>query len=486
MKWAPTFIVRALLKLMICSNNMIGKVKQTIEKHDLLQEGDTVVVALSGGADSCALLYVMADLAKKYRLKNIVAHFNHGLRGEESEADESFCRNLTQEYGFAFVTEKMPQSSIPKGLSPEDYFRRERYRFLNQVAIEYQANKIALGHHLNDQAETVLLNILRGSGLDGLKGFLPARGHRYIRPLMEITRREIDEVMSQKGLASRHDSSNESSAYLRNSIRLELIPYLKEKYNPRIEQSLSRMAEIVRMDDDYLNSFVRDIKASVHIRKDTDCVSFSSQYFATLPSAIGMRLIKSLLEDLTPDRIGFSHSHIQAAADLILKQKTGKRIFLPFGLQVRQQYDRILIGRTSIQNTPHYEYSLLIPGALDLKERCMILSVRRTTVHEVDFNNPGRIYMDADRLKEPLVIRNRRSGDWFEPLGTKGKQKIKKLLIDRKVPGCMRDTLALLVDRESVIWIENMHLSERVKISPQTKHVLVMEIKKKLSTERSM
>ena len=214
--------------------------------------------------------------------------------------------------------------------------------------------------------------------------------------------------------------------------------------------------------------------------------SFSSEYFATLPSAIGMRLIKSLLEGLIPDGIGFSHSHIQSAFDLILKKKTGKRIFLPFGLQVQQQYDRILIGRFPIQNTPHFEYSLLIPGTLDLEERSIILSIRYTSVHKVHFNNPGRIYMDADRLKEPLVIRNRRSGDWFEPLGTKGKQKIKKLFIDRKVPGWQRDALALLVDRESVIWIENMHLSERVKISPQTKQVLVMEIQKKPSAERSI
>ncbi len=466
------------MKSMICFNKMIGKIKQTIKRHDMLQGGDAVVVALSGGADSCVLLSVVIELAQMYKLRIIVAHFNHGLRGEASEADEAFCRDLTQNYGLTFVTEKMRQPTVPKGLSPEDYFRRERYRFLDQVAVDYNANKIALGHHLNDQAETVLLNILRGSGLDGLKGFLPVRDNKYIRPLMDVPRREIDDFLMEKGLAYREDGSNQSGAHLRNRIRLELLPYLKEKFNPRIDQNLSRMAEIVRRDDEYLDGLVREILASPHIQKDEYGISFSRQYFTTLPLAIRMRLIKSLLETLASEGIGFLHSHIQAAYDLILKKPSGKRMFLPFGLQVQKQYDRILIGHAEIRKTSDYEYFLSMPGMLDLKERHIILSVRRASVDEVDFTCSGRIYMDADRLKEPLVIRNRRNGDWFEPLGTKGKQKIKKLLIDRKVPGWQRETLALLVDQDSVIWIENMHLSERVKISPQTKHVMVMEIKK--------
>lgn len=455
---------------------MIRKVKKTIEQYQMLQNNDTVVVALSGGADSCALLSILAGLVPLYTLKIIVAHFNHDLRGEESDADEAFCGNLSENYGLMFVTGKMRHSSVPKGMSPEDYFRRERYRFLDQVAFDYNAGKVALGHHLNDQAETVLMNILRGSGLDGLKGILPMRDQKYIRPLMNVSRQEINKYLMEKGLEYREDGSNQCRAFLRNSIRLELLPYLKEKFNPRIEQSLSHMAEIVRRDDECLNDFVQEIMASPHIRKEEGGVSFSSAYFITLPSAIGMRVIKSLLEALTLNGNGFSYAHLQSIADLILKKPTGKRIFLPFGLEANKQYDRILIGHNTIRKTPDYEYLLSIPGRLVLQERHIILSVKQTSVDEVDFTRSNKIYLDADRLKEPLFVRNRRCGDWFEPLGTKGKQKIKKLLIDRKIPGRERETLALLVDQVSVIWIENMHLSERVKISQETKHVVALEI----------
>lgn len=455
---------------------MVGKVIRTIQKHNMLKAGDGVVVALSGGADSCALLSVLADLAPSYALKLTIAHFNHGVRGEDADADEAFCRDMAQKYGFVFVAEKMRRASVPKGMSPEDYFRRERYCFLDRVAQDYRADKIALGHHQNDQAETVLLNMLRGSGLDGLKGFLPVRDGKYIRPLMEISKQEIQCFLKAKDLKYREDLSNQCGEFVRNGIRLELIPFLKEKFNPQIEQCLSRMAEIVREDDECLNRIVGPILASPDIRREESGVSFSADFFARLQPGIRMRLLKSILEDLAPRGHGFSYAHIQAAAGLIMTKSTGKSVCLPFHLHIEKQYDLIFIGKTAVHSPPDYKYQLSIPGTLDLSERKIRLSLRRSSVDEVDLAFPNRIYMDADRLKEPLWVRNRRPGDWFEPLGTHGRQKIKKLFIDRKIPVNQRESLALLADQVSVIWIENMHLNERVKISPETKHVVVMEI----------
>ncbi|MFZ2398096.1 MAG: tRNA lysidine(34) synthetase TilS, partial [Smithella sp.] len=164
---------------------MIEKVRSTIDKYNLLEKGERVVVALSGGPDSTVLLEVLALVAQEVDLSLIIAHFNHGLRGAESDEDEIFSRNLSGKRGFVFVSGKMDQKKKGKGFSPEDFYRRERYKFLNKVAEEYQAQKIALGHNMQDQAETVLLNLLRGSGLEGLKGFLPIREGRYIRPLIE-------------------------------------------------------------------------------------------------------------------------------------------------------------------------------------------------------------------------------------------------------------------------------------------------------------
>ena len=456
---------------------MIKKIEQTINKYHMLKQGDHVVVALSGGADSCALLLCLICLSETYGLKLVVAHFNHGLRHEESEGDEQFCRTLAQRCGLLFVTEKMRHPSIPKGVSPEDYFRQERYRFLDKVAADHGANKIALGHHLHDQAETVLLNILRGSGLDGLKGFLPMRENKYIRPLMDVSRQDIHDFLKDAGAEYREDSSNNSMAYLRNQIRIELIPYLKENYNPRIEQSLIRMADIIRRDDEFICGYVSDILTSPHIQKKQNEVSFSAEYFKTLHASLGYRLLKALLEGLVPDSKGFSSSHVQSLADLVINSASGKEISLPYRLKAEKEYDRIVIKSSWMEKTRDYEYFIMIPGTIDLKERRIILSARQGTADEIDFNCIDRIYFDEDKIKKPLTIRNRRNGDWFEPLGTRGSQKIKKLLIDRKIPRPERNRLAMLADQESVIWIENMHLSERVKVLPETKNVLILEIR---------
>ena len=365
---------------------------------------------------------------------------------------------------------------IPRGVSPEDYFRRERYRFLDKVALDHGANKIALGHHLQDQAETVLLNILRGSGLDGLKGFLPMRENKYIRPLMEVSRQEINDFLKEAGVEYRQDSSNSNKVYLRNHIRNELIPYLKEKYNPRIEQNLARMADIIRRDDEFIGEYVSAILTSPHIHKKKNEVSFSTEYFKMLHISLGYRILKAVLEGLAPYNKGFSSCHIQALVDLVNKSSSGKSISLPYRLRAQKEYDQLIIRSDRIEKTQDYEYSMTIPGTVDLRERQVILSTRRATVDEVDFKCLYKTYFDRDKIKEPLIIRNRRSGDWFKPLGMRGSQKINKLFIDRKIPRPKRNGIALIADQESVIWIENMHLSDRVKVSPETKNVLILEI----------
>lgn len=455
---------------------MIEQIRQTVEKYHLLEQDETVVIALSGGADSCALLLALQELAPEWHLKLVVAHFNHGLRGAHSLEDEAFCARLAEKFALDFVTEKMKQRAVPQGLSAEDYYRQQRYAFLDRVAGDVKAAKIALGHHLHDQAETVLINVLRGSGLDGLKGFLPMRDQRYIRPLLEVSRKQIEAFLAAAGIGHREDLSNQNTAHLRNRIRHELLPFLREKYNPAIEKTLSRMADILRRDDDLLNEQVRQAMGSPDVCRNPEEVSFSVGFFRTLPDALGYRFIKALLESLVRDEKGFSFAHIQSVRDLALNRQTGKKVSLPRGLCARKEYDTLLIGFLRADKKPDYEYPIIIPGTVDLKERGIILSSRLLCGKEVDFSDPARIYMDRDRIQEPLVIRNRRKGDWFQPLGTCGKQKIKKLFIDRKIPPARRETTALIADRESVLWVENLHLCDRVKVSAKTKQVVVLEM----------
>jgi len=457
---------------------MIQKVKKTIDRYQMFDEGDTVVIALSGGADSCALLSIMASLQREYHIKLIVAHFNHGLRGTESDVEEDFCHRLAQKYDVIFESEKLLSAIIPKGESPEAYYRNERYRFLKITASKHQAKKVALGHHLNDQAETILLNILRGSGLNGLHGILPVRDKRFVRPLIDVSRTEILAYLREKRLDYCHDSSNQNVEFLRNRIRLELIPFLKERFNPQIERGLARMAQMVRRDHEYLNMSVHQLLESDKIQLKEEYTSFSADFFVQLPEALRFRLIKTLLEELIRNGKGIYSSHIHSIVDLVQDKGTGKQISLPFGLTAIKQYDNILIKKIKKADTKDYQYSLSIPGTIDLKERGIIITARKGRINEIDYSSKNEIYLDMDALNGPLILRNRRPGDWFEPLGTNGRKKIKKLFIDQKIPRPERSNMVLLTDDTSVLWVESMHLCNRVKITHKTNQVLILRIDK--------
>jgi tRNA(Ile)-lysidine synthase len=457
---------------------MIKKVIKTIEKYKLLDKEDRVVAALSGGPDSTALLVALVQIAKQLDFSIIVAHYNHGLRGTSSDEDEKYSQELAIKLGLIFVSGKMDQKLRQKGKSPEDFYRQQRYQFLDKVAEDYNAQKIALGHNIQDQAETVLLNLLRGSGLGGLKGILPMREGKFIRPLIEVSRPEIIAFLSEAGISYCHDSSNQSNIYLRNKIRTELIPYLKEKYNPRIEENLAQMAEILRQDDDYIRNSVQEAMKSTYIQNQSNrIISLNIEYIKGLAPAIRSRLFKKILESLNPEKNGFSFSNIKALERLAQVTESGKRISLPLGIEAKREYDSLILERDKIcLKQVDYEYPVNIPGIIHVKETNRTISIEKTFRDKIDQHNKNKVYLDLDKIQQPVILRNRRDGDRFQPLGMKGRQKIKSLFINQKIPRNKRNEVMLLVDRNSVIWIENIHLSERVKISPQTINILALEI----------
>jgi len=456
---------------------MIKKVIKTIEKYKLLDKEDRVVAALSGGPDSTALLVALAQISKLLDFSIIVAHYNHGLRGTSSDEDEKYSQELAKKLGLIFVSGKMDQKLRQKGKSPEDFYRQQRYQFLDKVAEDYNAQKIALGHNIQDQAETVLLNLLRGSGLGGLKGILPMREGKFIRPLIEVSRPEIIAFLSEAGISYCHDSSNQSRVHLRNKIRFELIPYLKEKYNPRIEENLAQMAEILRQDDDYIRNSVQEALKSTYIQNQSNRISLNIEYIKGLAPTIRSRLFKKILESLNPEKNGFSFSNIKALERLAQVTESGKRISLPLGIEAKREYDSLILERDKIcLKQVDYEYPVNIPGIIHVKETNRTISIEKTFRDKIDQHNKNKVYLDLDKIQQPVILRNRRDGDRFQPLGMKGRQKIKSLFINQKIPRNKRNEVMLLVDRNSVIWIENIHLSERVKISPQTINILALEI----------
>jgi tRNA(Ile)-lysidine synthase len=456
---------------------MIEKVKKTIAKYGLLKEKESVVVGFSGGPDSTALVVALAQIAPEMGLELIVAHFNHALRGIEADQDERSARRLAKKLGLLFVSRKMDKKVVPKGLSPEEFYREQRYRFLDEVAAANHAHKIALGHNLQDQGETVLLHLLRGSGLEGLKGIMPLRGGKYIRPLIDISREEIIAFLEETGIAYRQDSSNESTLHLRNKIRLELLPFLRKEFNPRIDENLAQTAEILREENKFIRQSVEKALKTTCIKKQKNKITLNIEYLNMLPKAIRRRLLKELLEKFSLRKNGIAFLHIDCVDKLLQNKESGKKICLPFGVEARREYDNLILQRSKdCAARLEYAYAIKILGSVFLEERNLTVRLQVIKKNQIADNVQNKDYFDLDKIKLPLILRNRREGDWFQPLGMTGRQKIKSLFINHKIPQQRRNEIMLLVDQQAVLWIENMHLNDQVKITPETKNVLELEI----------
>ncbi|MFA4916134.1 MAG: tRNA lysidine(34) synthetase TilS [Syntrophales bacterium] len=466
---------------------MIRKVRETIKKYHLLEKGDVVIVAVSGGPDSVALLKALGIFSHEYILTLIAAHLNHGLRDEESDRDEEFVREFSGAMDIKFECKYADIYSLrqEQGLSMEEIAREERYKFLTDVARKYNAQKIALGHHLNDQAETVLMNFIRGSGMEGLKGILPMREGMYIRPLIAATRGDILDFLEKKSLRFMTDSSNVHDIYFRNRIRHHLIPELKKHYNPKIEENLAHMAEIIRLEDDYIKTVLKSVLSECVFDEGKEGIRINIPEFFTLHEAIQNRAIKTLLQRFSLLKGGIGYLHVKSVIDLIRGVRSCGRLHLPFNVEVRREYNLLIIsrrnrpeGRAGEGDISQFSYDVTIPGKVKILEldMTMVFDIMDKPSHNIVFNGENIAYMDFEAIKFPLVVRNLRPADNIQPLGMKGTKKLKDYFIDNKVLPRMRKKIPLLVNGQSVLWIGGMRLSERVKITDKTRRVVKVEI----------
>jgi tRNA(Ile)-lysidine synthase len=297
---------------------VLKRVKKTIADNALLERGDHILTAVSGGPDSVALLWTLALLSFEYELRLTTAHLNHGLRGAEAQAEEAFVHSLCAGMGINCISKTVDIRALRKGSgkSLEEVGREHRYRFLDETAQTCGAKKIATGHHRDDQAETVLINFLRGSGLEGLKGIVPVREGRIIRPLLHIGKEEILEFLDREGLPYIMDSSNLSPHFLRNRIRHQLIPELAARYNPAIVRGLSQTAEIIRREDDYLQAVVRRILNGWGVVPGEADSLLPLANFIDLHEALQGRVIKCLLASAALSGNGIGYRHVEAVLAL--------------------------------------------------------------------------------------------------------------------------------------------------------------------------
>jgi tRNA(Ile)-lysidine synthase len=468
---------------------MLTKVRKTIKKYDMLRKGDHILVGVSGGADSIALLAALNRLRRLYGLSLTAAHFNHKMRGAESDADEAFVQALCKSLGIALVCRSLKEKKRPRGMSVEDFLRRRRYAFFDLARRETNANRVALGHHQGDQAETVLMNIIRGAGLPGLSGIPPVRAATYIRPLIDCSRREILEFLTAEGLTFIDDSSNADERFLRNRIRIGLMPELRGRFNPAIGETLCRLADVIREENDYISREVQ-----VHVARwggndvSRNPLEVPVAELRGLHPALQRRVILDIARAASAAESSIRFEHVQAVLELAAGTKSGGRLDLPGGLLIKRKYGVIEFRHDEKPDRRHrggrapkameevFNLDVAIPGTVRIT--CLGMSIRFRELKRVPpiLATDGRAYLDRDRIAFPLVVRSLKPGDRIQPLGMKGTRKLKSVFSDEKIPRELRGTIPILADALSVLWVPGVRLSERVRIGEATKRVLSAEI----------
>ena len=459
--------------MMYYPRQTLQKVKNTFSRHRMISEGDSVIVAVSGGPDSVCLLHVLYELRDEWHIHLLVAHFDHGLRPAEDDSETAFVRGLAGSLKLPFETAKGHLLAKKTRGSREEAARKARYDFLEKVRKMHKAQKIALGHNLNDQAETILMRLLRGSGPLGLTGIPPSRDGWIIRPLIEIERHEIEKYLKARKLAFVTDSSNLETDYLRNKIRLELMPLLEE-HQPQLARLLGQTAEILRDEDDYLEQTAAGWLAMNMEMPPQRSLKIPIASFLDLPVVLGRRVIRMAIRDVKKDLRRIRWDHVEAIRRLAESEKPQAALNLPGGLTVARTYDRLIFSASTKKKPRPFHYTLDGLGTYDLKEIGRHLSIEEIT------NRKGlrlkgytrKALLDAEKLHFPLTLRTFKTGDRFIPLGMKGRKKLKDFFVDLKVPLEQRHSTPILCCGETIAWVCGFRIDDRFKVTTETKRVL--------------
>lgn len=437
----------------------------------LIPAGTRVLVAVSGGPDSLCLLHALSRAPELFSLSGLyAAHMEHGLRGEESLADARFVESFCAERGIPCLVRHMDIAAEAARYrrSIQETARRERYDFLEEAADSFGAELIATAHNANDQAETVLLNILRGTGLTGLKG-IPERRDRIVRPLLDVPRADIEAYCEEHGLTPRHDASNaDTSHYLRNRIRLELLPTLERDYHPGIRTSLTRLSVLSQRDDDYLSR--EAIAVFETLREDAGAdIRLDRETVAALHPAIASRVIRLAFEEVRGTSDGLLEKHVEKTLQLALGTEQGC-VTTPARRCVAQVIDGSLVFAGPVipklgttRTVSHIAWGIEVPGEPD-----PALSL------PASFANALSARADADTIdRDSLSVRNWEKGDRIDPLGMGGRtKKLQDVFSDAKVPRDKRRRWPVVCDSRGPLWVPGLVLAERAKITPATTTVL--------------
>jgi len=500
-----------------------SKVIDFIQRYSLISHKEIVVVGVSGGADSVCLLHVLAKWRKELGIKLHVAHLNHQLRGVESEADAKYVSNLAGSLGIPISIDRQDVAAYrtERNCSIEEAARELRYAFLARVAGEVGAHRIAIGHTRDDQVETILMHILRGTGITGLCGLAPCSPMAYdsqgmslpasslslrasplslrakrsnllvIRPLLDIIREETTNYCQEHQLAPRIDSSNLSLSFFRNRLRLQLLPLLRQ-YNPSVDQALLRLADIAKEDSALIEQQASGLWDEV-ARQENNAIYLDKKQIASLSIALQRQLLRAAVTRLAGDARDIEASHIEAARSL-LNKPASKRISLPHGLICHGGYNELVIASTAKQSQlppcpfPPLpgEFPLKVPGKTVSSGWKVIASIVRGraaspsslgALGTSEGTCQSNLVADFDLHKTgtDLFVRQRRPGDRFQPLGMSMPKKLYEFMVDSKIPRSWRSHIPIVCSPQQIIWVVGWRIDDRVKTTEASKEILRLE-----------
>ncbi len=446
-----------------------------IRHHNLLLEGDSVLVGLSGGPDSTCLLAVLNSLRDAFRLRVSAVYVDHRLRPDETPAEEAFCRKVCEAWGITFLTRTIDVASYRSraGLNVHEAARELRYRAFDEAAAETAADRIALAHTADDQAETIFMRLARGAGPAGLAG-IPLRRGKVIRPFLETGRGEIEAFLAQAGITPVVDSSNLKADYFRNMVRMTVMPALK-RANPNLVHTLVHTMQVLREEERFFDILVTKALMKLISRKTAERIELFLSPLEAMETVLLRRVLRRALQETVGLR-GVGFVHIEEMISLVRSGGAGSRLRLPKGIRVVREYALLVI--TSEEPVRLDACDLPVPGEAVLVGANLV--VRAAVDGEADAACDGRacFLVDADRVHLPLLVRPRKQGDVFYPAGFGRRKKIQDLLVDLKVPRDERDRVPLVVSGNDIVWVAGFRGDERFRATGHTKKIIRLGIVK--------
>lgn len=452
---------------------MLEKIIAVVHKFNMIDMSDTVVAGVSGGADSVALLHILKRLTLVFSFNLVAAHLNHMLRGDDAKKDEEHVKLICKEWGVPFFTKRTDVRELVKELkiSEEEAGRKARYQFFKELLKALKADKLALAHHKDDRVETIFHNIIRGTGTHGLKGISFVRDGFVIRPLLDVSKTEILNYCKEENISYREDSSNNNLNYTRNRLRHGLIPFIRDNFNPNIADTILRMSDIVGEEDCFLEQYCSELLPTLFFYEKNKA-QVDLDRFNRLHLALKRRLLRMVISGFMGEFFCIELVHIDNVIAMFSNAKKVAILELPGCLKASKAYGYgwIATGHNVLTLEP-FEYHLYLPGSVIIHEANVIVSAEFKEKNRIPLGkNP--VHIDADKLCGSLVVRNRKIGDRFKPLGMKNEKKLKEFFIDWKVPRDERDFIPLVSDNRNIIWVAGYQINDDYKVTDITTRVI--------------